>query len=272
MLPGCQCEAAKRHDITHMTLQLIVTLSIYIGICLLGLSVIGSILGQFRAATVTSYLYLLSCTIFYAIRAYLKEFFPFTDKIESFIILSVMLLACALVYRRKISNKEFITLQVMSLGAASVIFIFVDVISYPPMFLHTLWYPLHIPVSFAAYAFWLVAGVNAVYAIPAWYKNDPTLQERSILMTELNRLGFISFTLAMLFGGIWGYFAWGAYFMWDPKMLWAVILWLFYGNLLHIDRLPKLQHWKVPLYAIGIVMILVAFIGTSFFSQSMHRF
>ena len=245
-----------------MTPQLIVSLSIHIAICLLGLSIAASLTAKFRMATVTSYLYLLSCMVFYAIRAYLKDFFPFTDKIESFVILSVLVVVCALIYRNRISNKEFITLQVLSMAAASVIFIFVDVIRYPPMFLHTIWYPLHIPVSFAAYAFWLVAGVSAVYAIPAWYRNDPAPQERSLFMTELNRLGFICFTLDMLFGGIWGYFAWGAYFMWDPKMHWAVILWLFYGNLLHIDRLPKLQRWKVPLYAVGIVMILVAFIGT----------
>ena len=256
----------------YMTPQLIVSISIYTGICLLAASIAASVTAQYRAATVTSYLYLLSCTVFYAIRAYLKEFFPFTDKIESFVILSVLLVACALIYRKRISNKEFITLQVLALAAASVIFIFVDVIRYPPMFLHTIWYPLHIPVSFAAYAFWLVAGVSAIYAIPAWYRNDPGLQERSVFMTDLNRIGFVCFTLAMLFGGVWGYFAWGAYFMWDPKMHWAVILWLFYGNLMHIDRLPKLQRWKVPLYVAGIAMILVAFIGTSFFSQSIHRF
>ena len=68
-----------------MTLQLIVTISIYIGICLLGVSIAASITGQYRAATATSYLYLLACTVFYAIRAYMKEFFPFTDKIESFV-------------------------------------------------------------------------------------------------------------------------------------------------------------------------------------------
>lgn len=255
-----------------MAPQLIVTISIYLGICLLGVSLAASATGQYRAATVTSYLYLFACTIFYAIRAYLKAFFPFTDKIESFVILSVLLLVCALIYRRKISNKEFITLQALSLAAASVVFIFKDAIRYPPMFLHTLWYPLHIPASFAAYAFWLVAGVGAVYAIPAWRRNDPEYEERSALMTELNRIGFTCFTLAMLFGGVWGYFAWGAYFMWDPKLHWAVILWLFYGNLMHIDRLPKLRGWKVPLYIAGIAMILVAFIGTSFFSQSIHRF
>ena len=255
-----------------MTLQLIISSSIYAGICLLALSIAASIFGQFRAATVTSFLYLFACLIFYAARAYKKEFFPFTDKIESFVILSVLLVACALAYRKRLSNKEFITLQAISLAAASVIFIFVDALRYPPMFLHTIWYPLHIPVSFAAYAFWLMAGVSAVYAIPARCRNDDVFQRRSLFMTDMNRLGFISFTLAMLFGGIWGYFAWGAYFMWDPKLHWSVILWLFYGNLLHIDKLPKLRGWKVPLYVIGIALILVAFIGTSFFSQSIHRF
>ena len=247
-----------------MTSQLIVSISIYIAFCLLGLSVAASMTGQLRAAKITLQLYLFSCLVFYATRAYMKQFFPFTDKIESFVALSVLLAACALIYRKKLSNKEFITLQVLSLAAASVIFIFVDVIRFPPMFLHTIWYPLHIPVSFAAYAFWFVAGVIAIYAIPAWRRNDAALMERSVLMTDINRIGFIFFTLAMLFGGIWGYFAWGAYFMWDPKLHWSVILWLYYGNLLHIDRLPKLRNWKIPMYVAGMAMILVAFIGTSF--------
>jgi ABC-type transport system involved in cytochrome c biogenesis permease subunit len=261
-----------------MAAQLIISLSIHAGICLLALSIAASMIGKTRAATVMLLLYLFACLIFYAARAYKKEFFPFTDKIESFVILSVLLIAGALIYRNRLSSKEFITLQVLSLAAASVVFIFVDALRYTPMFLRTIWYPLHIPVSFAAYAFWLMAGVSAVYAIPAWRRNDPALQQRSLFMTDMNRLGFISFTLAMLFGGIWGYFAWGAYFMWDPKLHWSVILWLFYGNLLHIDKLPKLRgwpelrSWKVPLYVSGIALILVAFIGTSFFSQSIHRF
>src|SRR3989338_4111037 len=108
-----------------MTLQIIVTLSIYIGICLLGVSIAASITGHHRAATVTAYLYLSACAVFYALRAWLKEFFPFTDKLESFVILSVLLVTCALIYRKKISNREFVTLQALALAAACVVFIFV---------------------------------------------------------------------------------------------------------------------------------------------------
>jgi ABC-type transport system involved in cytochrome c biogenesis permease subunit len=201
----------------------------------------------------------------------MKQFFPFTDKIEAFVSLSVLLVLCTLGYRSKISNKEFITLLVLSLAAISAIFIFVDIIRYPPVYLGTLWFPMHVPLSFAAYAFWFVAGVNAIYNTSAWSGHDPLLSERP-LMTDLNRNGFILFTLAMLFGGIWGYLAWGAYFMWDPKLVWSAVLWLYYGNLLHIDNLPKLRRWKSPLYILGIVLMLVTFIGTSFFTRSIHRF
>src|SRR3989338_8599022 len=130
-----------------MTPQLIVTISIYIGICLLGVSIAASATGHHRAATAASYLYLLACAIFYAIRAWLKEFFPFTDKIESFVILSVLLVVCALIYRKKISNREFVVLHVLALASACVVFIFKDIIRYPPMFLYTVWYPLHVPVD-----------------------------------------------------------------------------------------------------------------------------
>lgn len=255
-----------------MTPQLIVTISSYIAFCALALSVAASMTSQFKAAKITMLLFLASCVVFYGVRAYLKHFFPFTDKVESFMVLAVLLAMVALYYRKQLSNKEFIALQVLSLAAASVIFIFTDVIRFPPMFLHTVWYPLHIPVSFGAYAFWFTAGVIALFSIPAWRRKDSSLAGRSLLITDIARVGFIFFTLAMLFGGIWGYFAWGAYFMWDPKLHWSVILWLYYGNLLHIDRLPKLRGWKAPLYIAGMVMILIAFIGTSFFSQSIHRF
>ena len=35
-------------------------------------------------------------------------------------------------------------------------------------------------------------------------------------------------------GGIWGYYAWGTYWLWTPKELWTSILWLFYALWLHL--------------------------------------
>lgn len=245
--------------------------SIVSAVVLLGLGVIFSLFGKRRAATRSLVLFLLACTVFFATRAYLKEFFPFTDKIESFVTLSVLIVLVGMLNRNKVANREFTALLLLAFASAAAIFVFEDKIHYPTAYLLTFWYPLHVPLSFAAYGFWFVAGINALFSFRAWRARDPSLPERP-LMTDLNRNGFIFFTMAMLFGGIWGYLAWGAYFMWDPKMVWSAILWLYYGNLLHIDSLPAFRRWKIPLYILGVAMILITFIGTGFFTRSIHKF
>ena len=210
---------------------------------------------------------ILCYAAFFLPRAYLKNFFPFTDKVESFVTLSWLLTSCALIYRKQLSRFESLAVLFLAILAGSGALTFNDVIKYPTAYLRTIWYPLHVPLSFMAYAFWFLAAVCAV---------SPTKQtlalEKEKLKTAMIRNGFIAFTMSMIFGGIWGYLAWGAYFIWDPKIIWAVILWLFYGNLLHVDHLPKFKHWKKPLLFLGFILILITFIGTGFFTRSIHKF
>lgn len=238
---------------------------------LLGFALFFSMLGKRQAATVTIWLFFILCTLFFGTRAYLKGFFPFTDKVESFMTLSLLIAICGMIYRDQVSNKEFSALLGLSFAAAITTFAFEDVIKFPTAYLRTVWYPMHVPFSFAAYAFWFLAGINSIFASRLYRRLDESVTEKP-LVTNLNRNGFIFFTLAMLFGGIWGYLAWGAYFMWDPKLLWSVILWLYYGNLLHIDGLPRFRRFKAPLYIIGMLLIMITFVGTGFFSRSIHRF
>ncbi|HJH11737.1 MAG TPA: c-type cytochrome biogenesis protein CcsB [Metalysinibacillus jejuensis] len=52
-------------------------------------------------------------------------------------------------------------------------------------------------------------------------------------------IGFPVFTLgALIFAMIWAQEAWGRYWGWDPKEVWALITWLFYAAFLHL-RLSK---------------------------------
>ncbi len=251
--------------------ELIIHYSIVAAIAFLILATVSSMCGKYRLATAGLFSFFLCCTLFFGLRAYLKQFFPFTDKVESFVTLSVLIALCGLCYRKRVSNKEFTALLFLALASAVTIFVFDDSIRYPTAYLRTFWYPLHVPLSFAAYAFWFLAGIHSLFEYRE-IKNGETAGSTHSLVTDLNRNGFIVFSLAMIFGGIWGYLAWGSYFMWDSKLLWSVILWMFYGNLLHIDSLPRLTKWKTPLYLLGIVIILVTFIGTGFFSRSIHKF
>ncbi len=78
----------------------------------------------------------------------------------------------------------------------------------------------------------------------------------------------------MVFGGLWGVVAWGAYFMWDPKIIWSVILWFHYASFVHVKLAPTLatRRWLRPTLAVvGFAWVLVAYVGTSFFfGRSSH--
>lgn len=233
----------------------------------LACSILALILKKRKMALLSLSVYFITGLLFFGLRAYLKNFFPFTDKVESFTTLSVLIAACAFYYRNRVSNKELILFLTFALASICTVFLFTDVIRYPSAYLLTIWYPLHVPLSFGAYAFWILAGITVIFT-----KQTLPEEELTLSATHLNRIGFLLFTLSMFFGGIWGYLAWGAYFLWDPKLLWSVILWLYYCNLLHIDSLPRFKKIKAPLYLLGIVLILITFIGTGFFSRSIHKF
>jgi ABC-type transport system involved in cytochrome c biogenesis permease subunit len=77
----------------------------------------------------------------------------------------------------------------------------------------------------------------------------------------------------MVFGGIWAYFAWGTYWLWTPKELWTVILWLFYSLYLH----ARLRPWwsgrpSAILGIIGFVIVMFTYLGVSLFMKSSHTF
>lgn len=72
---------------------------------------------------------------------------------------------------------------------------------------------------------------------PFTVKINPTLLDEISYRAVL--IGFPLFSLGgLFFAMIWAQMAWGRYWGWDPKEVWALITWLFYVALLHL-RLSK---------------------------------
>lgn len=136
----------------------------------------------------------------------------------------------------------------------------------PPV-LRTLWFELHVVLSFVAYALF---GIGAVFGVLALARNDQpgeADQYRSLL------LGYILFSVAMIFGGIWAFYAWGTYWLWTPKELWTTIVWFWYSLYLHA-RLVR--GWTGPrvvwLGIIGFVVVLFTYAGVGLLMKSSHEF
>jgi ABC-type transport system involved in cytochrome c biogenesis permease subunit len=136
----------------------------------------------------------------------------------------------------------------------------------PPV-LKTIWFELHVILSFVSYALF---AIGAIFGLLDRYGNDlhaERSQYRSLL------LGYALFSIAMIFGGIWAFLAWGTYWLWTPKELWTTIVWFFYSLYLHA-RLVR--GWSGPKTAwmgvVGFVIVLFTYAGVGLLMKSSHEF
>jgi hypothetical protein len=42
---------------------------------------------------------------------------------------------------------------------------------------------------------------------------------------------------------IWAYYAWGSYWIWTPKEIWSVIVWIYFATLTHLKFIPAQERW-----------------------------
>jgi len=204
--------------------------------------------------------------------------FPLTNKFESFYAFAWAVMATS-VWRAP-RDPWIERVGATSVGAIfyALTLLFQRDVAYPPPLMQTIWYPLHVPASFAAYALWTAATAGAVARWRLAGGGGDVGGEVHAVHQRVERQtfwGWAVFSLSMIFGGAWGYVAWGAYFLWDPKLVWSVILWLFFAAVVHVKYWPS---WDRPgpravLGAVGWVVLLVAYVGTSFlFGHSSHSF
>lgn len=87
-------------------------------------------------------------------------------------------------------------------------------------------------------------------------------------------IAFPIFTLgALIFAMIWAQKAWGRFWGWDPKEVWALITWLFYAAFLHL-RLSKGWEGKKTawLTVIGFVIIIFNLVVVNLVIAGLHSY
>lgn len=143
--------------------------------------------------------------------------------------------------------------------------------SPPVPLLVTIWYVIHVPLSFVAYGMWS-AGFAAAVARLALASHTGEIDEWDERIRTLVFWGFVLFSISMVIGGIWGYLAWGYVFLWDPKVTLSVALWLAYAALVHLGPRGARARLRAALAIPGWILMWGAFLGTAFFRTSIHGF
>jgi len=136
-----------------------------------------------------------------------------------------------------------------------------------PQILDTLWFELHVVLAFLSYALFVLGGILSVMFLVRGTRGYIDVQFKVALV------GWSFFSASMVAGGIWGYYAWGTYWLWTAKELWTSILWLYYALVLHI-RL-KGARWDIVtawLGILGVGVMLFTYLGVSMLMKSSHSF
>lgn len=87
-------------------------------------------------------------------------------------------------------------------------------------------------------------------------------------------LGFPLFTLGgLLFAMIWAQQAWGRFWGWDPKEVWALITWLMYSGYLHLRMTRGWRGAKAAwLAVVGFVVVLFTLLGVNLLIVGLHSY
>jgi len=101
----------------------------------------------------------------------------------------------------------------------------------------------------------------------------PALEVLDDIMYKAIAVGFAFFTVATVLGALWAADAWGAYWQWDPKETWALIVWLNYAAWLHMRLIKGLRGNGAAYWAlVGLLVTGFAFLGVNMFLSGLHSY
>lgn len=188
-----------------------------------------------------SRLLLISTGTVFTLRAIALHRFPVGNLYEISIVLIFFSLALILVlpsFLRWIANSslEITLLNSLLLSLAVISIFFFSSSGQLTPILYSYWLPIHVTCMILSYSFFSIAFVTSVYQL---FKIKNVKQQSIQKSYMFTTIGYVLFTLSVIFGALWANAAWGNYWQWDPKETWALITWLIYTMYLHLYSIKK---------------------------------
>ena len=148
--------------------------------------------------------------------------------------------------------------------------------------LNSYWLVIHVVAAILATGGFTLGGIASVaYLVKARFP-DATLLARVPDLVALDRISyrihafaFPVWTFGVLISGpIWAHDAWGSYWNWDPKEVWAFITWVVYAGYLHARATAGWKGKKAAIVAlVGVATLWFNFVGINYFSStSQHSY
>ncbi|HEX5740622.1 MAG TPA: c-type cytochrome biogenesis protein CcsB, partial [Pilimelia sp.] len=174
--------------------------------------------------------------------------------------------------------------DVLLLGAAGLI-AYTDVKPLVPA-LQSTWYVVHVSTIIVASGLLMLGVVPAVMFLirDGWEQGRtsfpyhlgrrvPAAAELERLTFQLHAFAFPVWTFGVAAGAIWAEAAWGRYWGWDPKEIWAFISWVVYAGYLHARATPYVRRRTAAWIAVlAFGTMLMNLWGVNLFFGGLHSY
>nr|YP_009403454.1 cytochrome c biogenesis protein [Downingia cuspidata]ASA34647.1 cytochrome c biogenesis protein [Downingia cuspidata] len=105
-----------------------------------------------------------------------------------------------------------------------------------------------------------------------YYKNQ-LIQQLDFWSYRVISLGFLCLTTGIISGAVWANEAWGSYWSWDPKEIWAFITWMLFAIYLHMRTNKNCPGENSALVAaLGFFIIWICYFGINILGIGLHSY
>nr|YP_009473577.1 CcsA [Hydrocera triflora]AVI69833.1 CcsA [Hydrocera triflora] len=105
------------------------------------------------------------------------------------------------------------------------------------------------------------------------YYRSQLIQQLDYWSYRILSLGFILLTIGILSGAVWANEAWGSYWNWDPKEIWAFITWTVFAIYLHTRTNKNLPPANSAIVAfLGFLLIWICYFGVNILGIGLHSY
>ncbi|MBT3219076.1 MAG: cytochrome c biogenesis protein CcsA [Proteobacteria bacterium] len=144
------------------------------------------------------------------------------------------------------------------------------------------WLPIHMGLVFSGIAgFALSFAVGILYL---WVRhrlknkrfsglgNLPSLEKMDRIQYRAMLFGFIFLTLGIGAGGIWASVSPIVAWTFDPKVVFTLMIWLWYGIALQLRLAGRRGHWTATFSVVGFLSLLFSLVGVNFLLSGWHGY
>ncbi|WP_461832163.1 c-type cytochrome biogenesis protein CcsB [Aquifex sp.] len=255
---------------------------LYVAYLFIRESIVGNI------ATLTLYLGLLlnlTGMIRRAYESYLMGVFhpPWSNLFEALTFWSFIAGAVYLFLERKYGFKILGAFVLPVIAGVSAFAIFKANHEITPLMpaLRSYWLYIHVVTAFIGYAGFTVGFGGAVaYLLKEYFGENRFIKSylpRKEVLDEITyksiAIVFPVWTASIILGAAWANEAWGGYWSWDPKEVWSLIVWLFFGAYLHARQLMGWKGKKVAwMVVFGFITVLICFFAINLYFPGLHSY